>query len=80
MPKQLKKAQTTANKAELKNNIIWIKKLKYEPIELQKRAAFEVLGFITGHEGAQKCKMCLQESYFWPNMDEDIFNYTKECL
>ena len=85
MPEWYKKAETIANMAIVKNNIIWIKKnaklLLYVPFELRQRLLYAVHGdLMTGHDGVAKCKERLMECYFWLNMDDDILKHIKECL
>jgi hypothetical protein len=75
----VKKADTLAKEAEIRNNFIWVEKNEgwclYVQFFLRKEFLFSAHGnLLTGHEDIKKCKQSLMNCYWWLNMDEDIKN------
>jgi len=71
----------------IQDDILWIHHNKtfflyfiFVPQALKQALIQEAHGqFLTGHDGSSKTKERLKESYFWPNMDEDIAEHIKAC-
>uniref|UniRef100_A0A8C5LPA6 Gypsy retrotransposon integrase-like protein 1 n=1 Tax=Leptobrachium leishanense TaxID=445787 RepID=A0A8C5LPA6_9ANUR len=84
--KEIQQQIPTANipqhiQMELKDGLLVHKDKVYVPPSMVEQVLlFHHDNPITGHGGIQKTTELIKRTFWWPNMDLDIYNYVKHCV